>query len=615
MIFNDAPPSASTVPARKRWIAFAVVSLLLVVAALLGADSYARVKALAALEAEARSEADLKVALLRATLERPRALPLLLSRDPDVAAGLKDGPAAERLSRKLEGLVDATGASVLYAISADGRTMAASNWREPTSFVGSDYGFRDYFSKAMRSGEAEQFALGNVSKRPGLYISRRVEVDGVARGVVVVKMEFTRLEESWAASGRPTFVSGRNGVILITSRPELRFMTTRPIPEAERAPIRDSLQFGTAMLEPLRQTPMDRLGPGADLVVAELIPGHRASYLRLIVPVATTQWQLSYFAPTDAAIASVARQMRLTAISGLLPLLSFVALMLRRRDLARARREREQAARDMLEHRVLERTRDLTAARDRLQAEITDHRATEARLQGVQEDLVQANRLAILGQVAAGVAHEINQPVATIRAYAENARIYLDRAQPAEVEDNLTSIAALTERIGTITEDLKSLARKGRADAKPVSLKAVIEGGLMLLRSRFSGRLDTVHLHDPADGLQGDVQVLGQRVRLEQVVINLLQNALEALNERPDGRVDISLRDAGAMVALEIADNGGGIPPEILDALFTPFNTSKEKGLGLGLVISKDIVTDHGGTIAVDSSPAGTRFTILLKKA
>ena len=87
------------------------------------------------------------------------------------------------------------------------------------------------------------------------------------------------------------------------------------------------------------------------------------------------------------------------------------------------------------------------------------------------------------------------------------------------------------------------------------------------------------------------------------------------MNERPDGRVDISLLDEGAMVALVIADNGGGIPPEILDALFTPFNPSKEKGLGLGLVISKEIVSDHGGTIDVESGPTGTRFTILLKKA
>ncbi|OLP58641.1 two-component sensor histidine kinase [Xaviernesmea oryzae] len=608
---NPATRLAPLRSTRKRWLIFATVSVALAIAAILAADRYSRASALADLEADARSEADLKVALLRAVLERPRALPLLLSRDPDVAAGLRGGPSAIALDRKLEGLVDATGASVLYVIGADGRTVSASNWREPTSFVGSDYSFRDYFREAMRAGEAEQFALGNVSKRPGLYISRRVETEDAPRGVVVVKMEFTGLEASWAGSGRPTFVANEDGVILITSRPDLRFLTTAPIPETRLAPIRESLQFGDAPLAPIPLVEGDRLGPGAGLVVAELAKGHRAAYLRLIVPVPTTHWQLSYFTPVDAVLSAAEREMRLMTVGTLLPLLFLAGLILRRREVAEVRREREQMARDNLERRVMERTRDLTQARDRLQAEIADHRATEARLQGVQQSLVQANRLAILGQVAAGVAHEINQPLATIRAYAENARIYLARAREKDVEDNLGAIAALTERIGTITEDLKALARKGRGDAEPVSLKAVIDGGIVLLRSRFAGRLEALEIHHPPDALM----VMGNRVRLEQIVINLLQNALEALGERLDGKVRVSVRDEGDMAALLIADNGAGIAPDILDALFTPFNTSKEKGLGLGLVITKDIAADYGGTIEVDSSAAGTCFTVRLRKA
>jgi two-component system C4-dicarboxylate transport sensor histidine kinase DctB len=271
----------------------------------------------------------------------------------------------------------------------------------------------------------------------------------------------------------------------------------------------------------------------------------------------------------------------------------------------------ERAARELLERRVLERTEDLSRARDRLQEEISDHRATEARLQVVQQELVQANRLAILGQVAAGVAHEINQPVATIRAYADNARTFLKRQQPQSADDNLDAIASLTERIGTITEELKAFARKGRTAAEPVELRAAIEGAVVLLRSRFAGRLDALNIRLPSP----DLKVSGNRIRLEQVLINLFQNALEALEGREGAKVDIFCDEADSEVAVTVADNGPGISKDILGSLFSPFNTSKEKGLGLGLVISKDIVADYGGRIEVESNESGTRFTVYLQKA
>ncbi|WP_292461484.1 ATP-binding protein, partial [Mesorhizobium sp.] len=302
--------------------------------------------------------------------------------------------------------------------------------------------------------------------------------------------------------------------------------------------------------------------------------------------------------PAEAPIAAAQREMRLLALGVLVPLLALAAYLLWRRQSAQMRIAAEQAARAELERRVVERTQDLSLARDRLQAEIADHRSTEAKLQVMQQELVQANRLATLGQVAAGVAHEINQPVATIRAYADNARVFLERKQTAPAEENLGAIAALTERIGSITEEL-------------VELRSVIEGAVVLLRSRFAGRLDALAITLPPATLK----VMGNRLRLEQVLINLFQNALEALEGRDGARVEVSAAETADGVALIVSDNGPGIPPAILKSLFTPFNTSKEKGLGLGLVISKDIVADYGGRIEVTSSGTGTRFTIHLSKA
>ncbi|RWM21856.1 sensor histidine kinase [Mesorhizobium sp.] len=599
--------------ARRAWLLFAAVALLIVLAALYAAGLYGRSTEIEALASQGRTDANLKVALLRAVLENPRALPLLLSADQQVHDALTERSSAsiDVLNRKLEGLVSGTKASVLYVTGTDGLAIASSNWREPVSFVGNDYGFRAYFSGAMQSGTAEYFALGNTSKRPGLYISRRVGSASAPLGVVVVKMEFDQLEADWREANRPAYVSDEHGVVLVTSVPSWRFMTTAPLSQPVLAGIRASQQFGEAPLVPLPISKPQALNADVALVHAITPGGSDAEYLRLSTAVPSTPWRLDYLVPAEAPIAGAQREMRLLALGVLVPLIALAGFLLWRRQSAQMRIAAEQAARAELERRVVERTQDLSLARDRLQAEIADHRSTEARLQVMQQDLVQANRLATLGQVAAGVAHEINQPVATIRAYADNARVFLDRKQTASAEENLGAIAALTERIGSITDELKAFARKGRTAAEPVELRSVIEGAVVLLRSRFAGRLEALAIALPPPTLK----VMGNRLRLEQVLINLFQNALEALEGRDDARVEVSASETFGDVALLVSDNGPGIPPAILKSLFTPFNTSKERGLGLGLVISKDIVADYGGRIEVASSDQGTRFTIHLSKA
>ncbi|MBD9374994.1 sensor histidine kinase [Rhizobium sp. ARZ01] len=612
-----ALPMSDDLALRRRasrvWLLFSLAALAVTFLALYLAGAYGRSSSLSDLEVQGRIDANLKISLLRAVLERPRALPFLLSRDRDVEEALEAQDPAKRqaLSRKLEDLVAGTSASVLYVLDKTGVAIAASNWREPTSFVGNDYAFREYFSRAMKDGTAEQFALGTSSNRPGLYISHRVGPAIATSGVVVVKMEFDRLESDWRDAQRPAYVTDVNGVVLITSIPSWRFMTTVPLASDKLVDIRDSLQFGEASLAPLPFTEIERQRQGASLIRTVPPGGVATDYLRISAPVASTPWQFEYLVPIDAAVAMAIREARLAAILGAAALLLAIAIWLRRREGALAAKAREQMAREDLERRVSERTIDLSRARDRLQAEISDHRATEAQLQAVQEDLVHANRLAILGQVAAGVAHEINQPVATIRAYADNSKVFLERQQTKPVFENLDLIAGLTERIGIITADLKALARKGRTEPEPVGLADVIDGAVLLLRSRFTGRMERLVIEPPPARLR----VLGNRLRLEQIFINLFQNALEAVEDRAEGRVNVSFHDSGDLVAVVVADNGPGISPSVLGSLFEPFNTSKEKGLGLGLVISRDIASDYGGRLEVESSEKGARFLVNLRKA
>ncbi|WP_184469344.1 sensor histidine kinase [Rhizobium esperanzae] len=600
---------------RRMWWAFAAIALVAIAASLWAGGEIGRYQAETALEEQARTDARLNAALLRTVLEKYRALPFVLSQDAALAAALagNDAGAFEQLSRKLEVLAAGTKAAVIYVIDKNGMAVSASNWREPTSFVGNDYRFREYFRGAVAQGQAEHFALGTVSKKPGLYISERISGGNGLLGVVVVKVEFDDIEADWNASDAPSYVIDDRGIVLITSIPSWRFMTIGRIADDRLTAIRESLQFGDAPLQPLPLDKVRSLGDRLD-VVEIVMPGGagKTRFLDVGMPVPATAWHLQHLVALGPSVDAGIREARMLALLMLLPLLSGAAFLLRRRQAVTLKIFREQQAREELERRVAERTLDLSQARDRLQAEITGHRSTEQKLQAVQQDLVQANRLAILGQVAAGVAHEINQPVATIRAYADNARTFLDRGQTAPAGENLENIAALTERIGSITEELKTFARKGRGNAEPTGLKDVIEGAVMLLRSRFAGRMDTLDIDLPS----AELQVMGNRIRLEQVLINLLQNALEAVAPKAEeGRVDVSTSIDAEMVTLTVADNGPGISPEIRKGLFTPFNTSKESGLGLGLVISKDIVGDYGGRMEVESDDSGTRFMVHLKKA
>lgn len=600
---------------RRTWALFGLFWVVVFVFVLWIVGDFARDKAILALSEQTRIDANLNTALLRAVLEKQRALPLVLSKDRALEAALQDKTSAtiDPLNEKLETLAQGTQAAVIYLVGMDGIAIAASNWRGPTSFVGNDYKFRPYFQEALKNEDAEYFALGNVSNRPGLYISRRIEGPNGPLGVIVVKLEFDRLESDWNNAGRPTFVTDERNIVLITSLSSWRFMTVGSIGQEQLQSIRDSLQFGDAPLTALPLT-VKSIGGGDVLLIDALLPGNarNTDFLAIRSSVPSTPWQMYSLAPIRPQITAAMREARLFTFIVLATVATVAGLLLRRRQKIAARIANAQRTQAELEERVEERTRDLSLARDRLQAEISDHRRTETMLQGVQQDLVHANRLAIMGQVAAGVAHEINQPVATIRAYADNAKTFIKRKRLSDATENLDEIAALTDRIGTITGDLKALARKGRSPSEPTSLSQVISGALVLLRSRFSGRMDQLDIALPPS----ELRVTGQSLRLEQVFINLFQNALEAVDlKENDGRIEVRTQVNNDKVIITVSDNGPGIPQHIRDNLFSPFNTSKEKGLGLGLVIVKEIITDYGGTISAESSIAGTSFRIELRKA
>ncbi|WP_198152633.1 sensor histidine kinase [Tsuneonella dongtanensis] len=532
--------------------------------ALIVIDRFERASALSQTRAVAAGDAEILAGGLRSELDKFSLVPRVLAEDPQVGA-LLDGTRAEvpRLNRRLEQVARQTGAAAIYLMDADGHTLAASNWNLPTSFVGSNYGFRDYFRDALRAGSATQFALGTVSRRPGLYIAQRVEAAGKTIGVVAVKVEFTELEADWRSATLGAFVTDGDGIVLITSDPAWRFRATRAIDYEARNRQSDLQLYGVARFDRLAEPAGD-----GQLVSTPLEIGANT-----ILP---RGWTINLLVDPAPQVAAAVATGRLALLSVLVAfgLLVGIAILLRRRREARTN------------------------------ALVAERTAT------LREQLTQANRLATLGQVSAGIGHEIRQPVGAVRVFAETGEKLLAKGMVEEARTNFARIVELADRIGVVTGELLSFSRRGTRAPRVMPIGQAIDGALLLLRDRIE-RLD-IALERPLPGVAA-IEVRGEHVRLEQVLVNLLQNALDAAGHA--GRVAISVEADGANCRVTVADDGPGVPAGVRETLFHPFATTKDQGIGLGLVISRDIMRELGGDLEYSEGASGACFIMTIPRA
>lgn len=582
--------------------------LLLAIAAIAGlaalllwaGDRWAGARAAAVADAAAAQAAANHGALLASELQKFRLLPLVLIEYPDVAAALSGAAGArESVNRTLELLAARTDAADIYAIAPDGVTVAASNWRRATSFVGQNYGFRPYFRDAMRTGAAELFALGTVSRRPGLYIARAVERNGRRIGIVVVKVEFDTVEAGWARTPGASFVTDHNGVILVTSRPEWRFHAIAALDPAVLARARRTLQFGA---RPPRAAPLSLAGRSASVGTDPLAIPHRVAS----TPAPLAGGRLYHLAPLEPALAAARTQALLAGAAMLLIVVIATGVAFRTADTRRLQHQ----ARVALEAEVASRTVELREANARLITESEQRAAVERRYRIAREELAQASRLGTLGQITAGVAHEINQPVAAIRTFAESGMTLLDRGSPDPARMNLARIVELSDRIGQITAELRGFARKRTTAASAAMLGSIFDGVMILLGERARGIVSI-----SADAQLRAISLRGDRVRIEQILVNLLQNALDAVAALAEPAVTLVATETGATIQIVVTDNGAGVDPTIVDTLFTPFTSAKDNGLGLGLAIARDIAREFGGELVHEPSAMGARFVLRLRRS
>lgn len=579
-----------------------IISLSLLACAMFvhGAYSVGARRAQADLIDRGQEQLQLMAPELQSVLERFETLPFVLGQHPDLSRALArpdDDDAIARVNATLQTIALQARVGALYLMDRNGLTIGASNWDQPRGFVGRNFSYRPYFSEALAGRAGRFYGIGTRTSEAGYFIAqpvyRNASAGGPIVGVIAVKIALDEFERTWASSEEPIMLADRHGIVFRTNRPEWRYHSLQPLTAATRAELARTQQYLGQAIPPLRE--------GVEPTVTQ--------------PVGRLGWQLM-LAPSQAPAARAGMQWALGA--GLLLAClgaSAWALHQRRRRLqerSAARAALQQAARE-LELRIAERTEELSDTNRHLAHKVATLKDTERLLRSTQGELVQAGKLAMLGQMAAGMTHELNQPLAAIRAFADNARTFLERGQPDKAAGNLAHIGDASARMGAIIAQLKGFARKDETLAR-VDLAASVRASALLLDGEFRrhGALLAIDAGDTA------LAVTGSAVRIEQVVINLLRNALDAVEDAPVRRVDVTLSrdDAGAMV--RIADSGAGIPDGVAAHLFEPFFTTKPsgKGLGLGLAISSSIVAAMDGKLAAANLPGGGGcFTLRLPLA
>jgi len=584
----------STLPRRPRWRSLALLALCL--APLLWplehlAERYYRSE----LAGQNRQTLDLYVANLLGTLHRYEVLPQILGDLPALRATLSapnDEFAQSNANQLLKNISTQTGAEVMYLMDATGKTLAASNWDKHDSFVGRNFAFRPYYIEAMAGRLGRFFGLGTTSAKRGYFFAAAVRERDRVIGVLVVKVDLDHTESLWGKTPEQLLVTDHNGVVILTSRQEWRFRSTRPLSDEEHNAISAVQPYPTRDPKPLN------LDPQAWLTQTQTIE--------------ETGWSVSILAPRTLIDRPV-RTVVATGGAALLVLMLLLGLMMQRRRHYLDRIAFEGKARHELEGRVAERTSDLEGLNRRLKQEVLEREQAQQELVRAQDDLVQAGKLSALGTMAASISHELNQPLAAIRSYAENAEILLDHQRTEDARGNLKLINELTGRMASIIAHLRAFARRDRHAPESVALQPALDDALALLAKRRRS-MEVELIRDlPAATLW----VEAGETRLRQVLGNLLANALDALTEKgPPRKLWLSAQATETGVNLYIRDNGPGFCMEALGRAGEPFYTTETRtqGLGLGLAICDTLMRAFGGELSfANHKEGGALITLKLR--
>ncbi|PQO24403.1 two-component system sensor histidine kinase [Rhodobacteraceae bacterium WD3A24] len=517
-----------------------------------------------------RNRAELRLVLysgnIQSELQRNSVVPLLLARDPALMGALADGSYAHT-SRRLISAQEEIGAASILLLDADGRTVGATD----RNMIGSAHRSAPYFVEAQRASETVFTVSERESGGYEFSFSRAVRQGGRFLGVVVVEVDLMKFERSWAGFSDAVAVTDSEGRIILATEPRWRGRTMTEALEVQDAPsaVRRALQATADWA----QDPPDAYLSGEGVLRSEARIPFRG-------------WNLVSFTTYDSVRERVNGVLALV-IMGFAILLAVAFYLLSRRAWSQS----------LLFQRESAELRQLNA---RLQREIAAREKVQKDLAVAEQTLAQSSKLAALGEMSAAVSHELNQPLAAMKTYLAGARLLLQRRRPEEALVSFQRIDDLIGRMGTITRQLKSYARKEGTDFEPVDMRDCVASALEMMEPQLKSRRLRLTRTLP----RGPVMVMADRVRLEQVIVNLVRNAIDATEGADDPRIDLIL-SAGETATLTVRDNGHGI--DTPENLFEPFYTTKQpgEGVGLGLAISSGIVSELGGRLTAQNAPEG----------
>jgi len=569
---------------RRYWIVAATIFGVIVVAAgVLGLIMYDR--ALGDLDKSSQESLSLLSDGLHTSIDRYEPIPVLIG-DSDPIRKLVDNPkdhsSVDAANRFLEAKVGTVGAAYIYVLDPDGRTIAASNWAAPDSFVGNDYSIRPYYRDAKATCRGAYYGIGVTTRQPGYFLASCIRTGDRLVGIAVVKIDLRPFETSWQKAGEQVIVLDEDGIAFLASDPAWRYRPLHPLDPKRLQEIIKEQRYAKEPLDP----PLIDQSPKAihpDLLFTR--------------PVVGTGWSIVLFASVASAWRQAVYAFVLAMLGGLVIELVGMVIVMRG-----ARLRAERSAKRGLEARVDERTRELRLARDELEAEITQRSRVDGELHRARWQLAQANRLAAIGQAFAGLAHEINQPLTALKTTLASSRILAARGQTQELGVTIDDMALTVDRMTQLASDLKNQARPRERRKERVSLarEAARAVGLLRFRAVDSGTTLTMEERDSC-------MILGDPVRLQQIAMNLVLNALEAVAASERRIVRVTVASVGTMAELRVADSGPGVSPEQHKHLFEAFFTTKAEGdgLGLGLAISMRTVQEHGGSLTCAANEGG----------
>ncbi|MCL4674568.1 MAG: sensor histidine kinase [Pararhodobacter sp.] len=527
---------------------------------------------------DTRNRAELRLVLyagnIEAELQRTQIVPILLSRDPLLREALDSGTYAS-IPQLLIGLQADVGAASIELLDTSGRVVGATDRvrlgvsrSTDTLFVDGRRAIDTIFAVQQRDSGGYGFAY-----------ARAIRSGTRVLGVVTVEVDLARFERSWAGFADAVALMDSEGRIILSTEPRWRGRT-----EAEALSARD---VPSAIERALRYT-AGLTGRGPDAFLST------EAVLRSETRVQHRGWRLISYTTYDGVREKVNGVLALV-IMGFALLLAMVFYLFSRRAWSQsARFERESV--------------ELRQLNMRLQREVAAREKVQKELSVAEQTLMQSSKLAVLGEMSAAVSHELNQPLAAMKTYLAGARLLLNRRRSEEALVSFQRIDDLIDRMGAITRQLKSFARKGGDAFEPLDLRTCVTEALAMMEPRLRERRVLVVRTLPKD----PVMVMGDVLRLEQVLINLMRNAVDATRTANAPQIDLVMTQ-GDTVILTIRDNGGGIAD--IDKVFEPFHTSKKagEGVGLGLAISSGIIADHGGRLtARNLAEGGAAFDIAL---